>query len=302
MSFNGIGYLTKEGLKNVWNNRMMSLASIGVLISCLILTGTAALLSMNIKDVVESVGDTNVTNVYLSDDVNEVEAAYIGKQIESVDNVSKAEFYSKDEAIAEFEDTLGSEVFANIQAENNPLPDTFKVTMDDMSLYDVTVEKIAHISGVDSISSRSEVAGKLTKLDRLVTTFGISIVAALGLISLFIISNTIRMSMYSRRFEISIMKSVGATNAFVRIPFIIEGIVIGLISAAAAVGLLFLLYDLIMSSINSIIASVVPIPFSTIVLPVSVSFAAAGVLIGAAGGFISIRKYLKKEGNEILGW
>ena len=98
------------------------------------------------------------------------------------------------------------------------------------------------------------------------------------------------------------MKSVGATNAFVRIPFIIEGIVIGLISAAAAVGLLFLLYDLIMSSINSIIASVVPIPFSTIVLPVSVSFAAAGVLIGAAGGFISIRKYLKKEGNEILGW
>lgn len=302
MSFSGVRYLTKEGFKNVWTNRMMSLASIGVLISCLILTGAAALLSLNIKEVVASVGDTNVTNVYLVEGINEIEATYIGKQIENTANVTSAEFYSKEEAIKEFENTLGPEVFQNMQAENNPLPDTFKVTMEDMSLYDETIEKISVIEGVESVSSRSEVADKLTRLDTLISTLGVGIVVALGLISLFIISNTIRMSMYSRRFEISIMKSVGATNTFVRVPFIIEGMLLGLISSLLSIGLLYLIYDLIMQSITHIIASVIPIPFMTVFWPITGIFVAAGLIIGAASGFISIGKYLKKEGNEILGW
>ncbi len=302
MSLSGASYLTREGLKNVWNNRMMSIASIGVLISCLILTGTAALLSLNVKEAVESIGDSNVTNVYLEEDVNEVEATYVGKQIENVANVTKVEFYSKEEAIKEFESTLGEEVFENMQGENNPLPDTYKITMEDMSLYDETVAKITLIDGVESVSSRSDVANKLTRLDRLISYLGAGIVIALGIISLFIISNAIRMSMYSRRFEISIMKSVGATDAFVRIPFIIEGMAIGLISAIISFGLLYFLYDIMMNAITNIVASVVPIPFTSVLLPVVLSFVAAGLIIGAASGFISVRKYLKKEGNEIIGW
>ena len=131
----------------------------------------------------------------------------------------------------------------------------------------------------------------------------IAVVTALIIISLFIIANTIRATMYSRRFEISIMKSVGATNMFVRMPFLVEGMVIGFISAALSTGAAALLYEGIKRVIMEVAGSWFEIiPFSSIVLPLTLIFILVGVLVGFFGGFISIRKYLKKEGNEILGW
>ena len=123
----------------------------------------------------------------------------------------------------------------------------------------------------------------------------------LGLVSLFILSNTIRLTMYSRRFEISIMKSVGATDWFVRIPFIVEGIIIGIISAIISATMLKLLYDVLIGYINKMIPFS-HIPFSSVSLPIFLAFIAAGVAFGLIGGLISISKYLKKEGGEILGW
>ncbi|MGN0558665.1 MAG: permease-like cell division protein FtsX [Acutalibacteraceae bacterium] len=301
MNVGSIGYLLREGIKNVWNNRIMSIASIGVLISCLVLTGTAALLSMNVAKVVESVGDSNVTTVYLDDNIDELKGTYIAKEINKLENVTKVQFYSKEEAILTYKEVLGEEVFKNMQGKNNPLPNAVNVTMDDLSKYDETVKSILKIEGVDSVNSRREVAQRLTSLNNLVSRLSILVIIALGVISLFIISNTIRMTMYSRRFEISIMKSVGATNAFVRIPFIIEGIVMGLISSILSTLALMFLYDMVMKAIEHLIP-ITPIPFTDVMWIVIASFAAAGTLIGALGGFISIRKYLKKEGNEILGW
>lgn len=301
MNIGSMGYLLKEGFKNVWNNRIMSIASIGVLISCLVLTGTAALLSMNVAKVVESVGDSNVTTVYLDDEIDELKGTYIAKEINKLENVTKVEFYSKEDAILTYKEVLGEEVFKNMQGKNNPLPNAVNVTMDDLSKYDETVKKILKIDGVDSVNSRREVAQRLTSLNKLVSRLSFFVIIALGIISLFIISNTIRMTMYSRRFEISIMKSVGATNAFVRIPFIIEGIVMGLISSALSTLALMFVYDLVMSAIEHLIP-ITTIPFMDVIWIVIASFTVAGTLIGALGGFISIRKYLKKEGNEILGW
>lgn len=301
MNISSIGYLLKEGFKNVWNNRIMSIASIGVLISCLVLTGTAALLSMNVAKVVESVGDSNVTTVYLDDEIDELKGTYIAKEINKLENVTKVQFYSKEDAILTYKEVLGEEVFKNMQGKNNPLPNAVNVTMDDLSKYDETVKSILKIEGVNSVNSRREVAQRLTSLNSLVSKLSIFVIIALGIISLFIISNTIRMTMYSRRFEISIMKSVGATNAFVRIPFIIEGIVMGLISSVLSTLALMFLYDMVMSAIAHLIP-ITPIPFTDVVWIVVASFTIAGTLIGALGGFISIRKYLKKEGNEILGW
>ena len=301
MNVGSIGYLLREGIKNVWNNRIMSIASIGVLISCLVLTGPAALLSMNVAKVVESVGDSNVTTVYLDDNIDELKGTYIAKEINKLENVTKVQFYSKEEAILTYKEVLGEEVFKNMQGKNNPLPNAVNVTMDDLSKYDETVKSILKIEGVDSVNSRREVAQRLTSLNNLVSRLSILVIIALGVISLFIISNTIRMTMYSRRFEISIMKSVGATNAFVRIPFIIEGIVMGLISSILSTLALMFLYDMVMKAIEHLIP-ITPIPFTDVMWIVIASFAAAGTLIGALGGFISIRKYLKKEGNEILGW
>lgn len=296
----GFGYLLNEGIKNVWNNRMMSIASVGVLISCLLLTGAAALLGINVQKVVSSVGDSNMTTVYLDDTVSAEEAEEIGAAIKSIKNIDTCEFYSKDEAIGEYEEMLG-DIFSEMQGEQNPLPDAYHISMADLSQYDETVKKITDIKGVYKVSNRSDVAQKLTSLSNLVTTMGILIVLILGAISLFIIANTIKMTMHSRRFEISIMKSVGATNNFVRIPFIVEGAVIGAASGVISAIILYFLYDAIMKAAQNIVPFTY-INFSEVALTIIAVFVLSGILIGALGAIISIEKYLKKEGNEILGW
>lgn len=296
----GFGYLAKEGLKSVWSNRIMSIASVCVLVSCLVLTGAAALFSINVAKVVESVGETNETTVYIKSDISQLEAVYIGKDIEKLDNVVSATFYSKDEALKQFKNKLGDDLFAKIEGRNK-LPDSFIVVMKDLSLYDETVSQITKIDGVDKINDHREFAKKLTDISNLINVICIGVVSALMVISIFIIANTIRATMYSRRFEISIMKSVGATNAFVRMPFLIEGMAIGFISAAVSTGGIALLYEGVMKAL----VEMVPfdyIPLVNVIPYVAIAFVIAGVLIGFFGSFISIRKYLKKEGNEILGW
>ena len=253
------------------------------------------------EKVVDSVGQSNETTVYLKDSVSELEAVYIGKDIEKIDNVSSVRFYSKDDAFETYREELGDELFERISEESNPLPDSYIVAMDDLSLYEDTVKKIQAVDGVDTISNRSEIAKKLTDISNLVNMICIWVVIALIIISLFIIANTIRATMYSRRFEISIMKSVGATNGFVRLPFLVEGIIIGLISSIVATGCISFLYNAGMNAIEQFIPFT-SIPLSDVIVFVSAAYLIAGVLIGFFGSFISIRKYLKMEGNEILGW
>lgn len=304
MSFSSLGYLIKEGFKNIWSNRMMSIASIGVLISCLIMTGSALLLSVNVSAVVDAVGEKNETTVYLADDMNELQARHkVETPLRKLDNVAEVTFYSKEEAILKFKDQVGEEVFAEMTGEDNPLPHAYRVAMKDLSKYDETVRQITAIEGVDSVQSRSEVAEKLTSINTLVAMMSSWIILALAIISLFIISNTIRMTMFSHRFEISIMKSVGATNSFVRIPFVIEGIIIGIVSAGVSVGALMLLYNAIISTVQSILGDIIPwVPFTDIMWIIIVAFVAVGVMVGSLGSLLSIRKFLKQEGNEILGW
>ena len=244
----------------------------------------------------------NETIVYISDDRTELEAIQIGKKIEELDNVNTAVFVSKEEALEQYKDKLGEQLFARIE-DRNRMPDSFRVSFEELSGYDETVNEIKQIDGVQSILDRREFADKLSKISSLINLISIGIVAALIIISLFIIANTIRATMYSRRFEISIMKSVGATNMFVRMPFLIEGMVIGFISAALSTGALALLYQAIVGVIDKTGLSVdFIIPFTDVVIPLCLAFVAVGILVGFFGSFISIRKYLKMEGNEILGW
>lgn len=141
----GFGYLAKEGFKNVWNNRIMSIASVCVLISCLVLTGAAALFSLNVDKVVESVGKSNETSVYIKDGYSQLEAVYVGKEIEKLDNVESATFLSKEDAIKQYKSTLGDDLFAEMQGRNK-LPDSFIVVMKDLSKYDDTVAQIKKLT------------------------------------------------------------------------------------------------------------------------------------------------------------
>jgi len=295
------GYLFKEGFKNLFHNRLMTLASIGVLVSCLVLTGSAVMLTINVASIVDSVGDTNVTKVFLDDDMTKLEAVYKGNELKQVENVVDVQFIDKDDAILDYKEQVGEEVFANMQGDDNPLPYSYSIVMDDLSKYDETITRLKSVPGVASVSSHREVAQKLTSLSSFITTMSLWIILALAVISLFIISNTIRMTMFSHRFEISIMKSVGATNAFVRVPFIIEGVIIGLVSAIISIILLFLLSDGVINSVKNIL-DFPYVRFTQVMWPIIITFLGAGAIVGALGSAVSIRRFLRHEGNEVLGW
>lgn len=297
MSFSSIKYLFKEGAKNVWINRMMSFASIGVLVSCLLLTGAALLFSVNLRDIMDDLQGENIISVYLKQEATEVQAVNMESQLRAIPNIDDCEFISKYDALKQYQDMLGS-LFDGL--DDDFLPYSYKITMNDLSLYEDTISQIQGISLVDTVSDRSDAAEKIASLNRLVSSVGMWIVLILSAISVFIISNTIRMTMYSRRLEISIMKSVGATNWFIRVPFIVEGIIIGLIAAFISTVLLKVVYEGAMKAINQIV-TFISIPFENLVLYVLVGFLISGVLFGALGGAISIRKYLKEEGGEIFG-
>lgn len=299
--FSGFGYLFREGIKNIWTNRMMSIASVIVLVSCLILTGTAALFSVNISETVKKTGEGNVTRVFLEESVIDGQVIYIEEEIKRIPNVEKTQFISKDEAIKSYQNSMREDIFNQLIGEGNPLPHAIDVTMTDLSLYDQTIENILKVEGVDDVRDTREVANKLSSLSNLVNTMGLWIVIALVLVSIFIISNTIRMTMYSRRFEISIMKSVGATDSFVRIPFVIEGMFIGLLAGIIASVVTVFLYGAMANIVKSI-TQINLTPYSQIGWIVNAAFILAGVLIGALGSVLSIGRYLRKEGNELLGW
>lgn len=299
MRASSLKYLLTEGFKNVWKNWMMSVASIGILVLCLLLTGAAALFSMNISNALRSIESQNSITVYLNDDVETGPALEIGEKLKALANILSCKFFPKEEAVEKFKVELGP-IFDGIK-DNNPFPHAFHVTLADISKYRETVDMIKQIDGIDSVVNRSELFEKLTKFDRLISISGVFIVIVLGLVSLFILSNTIRLTMYSRRFEISIMKSVGATDWFVRLPFIVEGIIIGIISAIISATILKLLYDALIGYVNRMIPFS-HIPFGSVSLPIFFAFIAAGIAFGLIGGLISISKYLKREGGEILGW
>lgn len=304
MRFSSIRYLMKEGVKNIWSNRTMSLASVAVLVSCLMLTGVAVLFSINISNAMQAVEDNNSITVYMTDNLPTLKSAQVGEEIRKLPNVATCEFVPKDEAVERYMRILGDDgtIFEGLTGKDNFLPDAFKISMKDLSKYNETAAKIKAIAGVSRINDYSEIATKLTNLNRLVTTAGFWIVLLLSVVSLFIISNTIRVTMFTRRLEISIMKSVGATNGFVRLPFVVEGILIGILSGALSSLLLDIIYSKMLTAVSSLVPSFSPIPIDSMLGSITLCFVGAGILFGAIGGMISISKYLKKEGAEVAGW
>lgn len=304
MTPSSLKYLLKEGFKNVWCNRTMSLASIAVLVSCLLLTGAAVVFSMNVNEAMKVLESNNSVTVYLQEGLNNVESIAVGNEIKKIHNIDPQEciFVSRDEAIEKYMSMLGDdgEILSGLTGSNNPLPNSYKVTLIDLEQYDATVEQILAIEGVDSIIDTSDIAEKLTRLDRVVQITCICVVTFLGVVSLFIISNTIRVTMYSRRLEISIMKSVGATNGFIRLPFVVEGMIIGLISGVISSALLMIAYGPLSGAVSGIMASFQPLAISSFAWWIILSFLGAGILFGMAGGLISMSKYLKKEGDAIV--
>lgn len=303
MTGSSIKYLTKEGFRNVWTNRMMSLASICVLMSCLVLIGTASMIFLNIDSLLARIEEENVVMVYAVDDATDEQLAEMESEIKKIGNIQKVEFVSKEVAWEEQLATMGkaeSEFFKDV-SNDIPLPDAYKVTVENLDMFDQTVDELNKVDHVDIIRENKDLAQKLVSIRQGITVIAIVIVAVLFLISLFIISNTIRLTVYSRRLEISIMKSVGATNNFVRFPFVIEGMILGIVSGVVALGLVWGLYELAINQFGDLLSSLnlKAIAFTDYALPMLGIFVLIGIVCGVGGSLVTMRKYLNKEGSEI---
>ncbi len=303
MTASSLRYLTKEGFRNVWTNRMMSLASICVLMCCLVLIGSAAMMFVNIDSLLSRIEEENVVMVYVTDETTGDALTQMENEIRAIDNIKEVEFVSKEDAWAEQLETMeeAQAKFFKEVSSDIPLPNAYKVTIENLDYFDDTVSSLKSLDNIDTIRENKDLAEKLVTIRQGISIIAIVIVAVLFAISLFIISNTIRLTVYSRRLEISIMKSVGATNGFVRFPFIIEGIILGVISGAVSLGIVWGVYEFAIKQFSSLLLSLnlKAIPFADYALPMLGIFVAIGVVCGVGGSLVTMSKYLNKEGSEI---
>jgi len=293
-----IGYLTKEGFRNVYVNRLMSIASISVLFSCLIMIGTAFLMLVNIDYFISGIEEQNVILVFIKDEASQLQAEELGEDIRALSNVKNCVFVPKEEAFRQQLEELGYSAYLFEGMEKNPLPDAFKVTIKDMEQFDATVQKLNSIDNVLRVRDNGDLASKLALLRRAVSVISIGIISLLLVVSLFIIANTVRITMFSRRLEISIMKSVGATNWFVRWPFMLEGMILGAVSGILATLAVWGVYRAVVGAFANLLTSFGrsgALPFKNYAFLLLLSFLAIGIAAGALGSFTSIGKYLKEQ-------
>ena len=235
--------------------------------------------------------------VFAEESCDDEQVAALGEKIRSLSNVESVELITKEESLEKYGDSLPEALFEEYKNGDNPFLDSFVVTFKDLSLFDETVTQLEAIEHVDSVEQDGGIAEMLLKVRHIVLIAGGWIIGMLLLVSLFIIANTIKLTVYSRRLEISIMKAVGATNSFVRMPFVIEGMVLGLVAGGISYGLLYVIYDklgdFLMESMTGAL-QVGTVPFASMWWQLLVAFLCGGMLVGMLGSAISMRKYLKE--------
>ena len=303
MSGASFRYLIKEGFHNTWTNRMMSVASICVLLSCLLLIGSASMIFLNIDSLVQKIENENVIMVYIDDEATDADIDELGIELQNLNNVQKIEFVAKEDAWAEQIATMdeAQAEFFTEQTDEIPLPDAYKVTVKDLEQFTTTVKQIKKLNHIDTVRQNTDLAKKLAKISNGISIISIVIIAVLFAISLFIISNTIKLTVYSRRLEISIMKSVGATNSFVQLPFVVEGVILGVVAGVLSLFAVWGIYELAINRFGDVFSSIGlnPLKFTDYAWIMLGVFVAIGIVSGVGGSLITMRKYLTKEGSEI---
>lgn len=299
MKNNGsLGYLTREGFRNLYVNRLMSIASISVLFSCMVMIGAAFMIMVNINMFIGSVEDQNVIMVFVEDEATEEQTKALGESIKAQDNVSKCTFISRESSFEQLKNDMGDSSVLFEGLDSNPLPDAYEVVLEDQELFDETVESLAKLDNVLHIRENRQLAAKLSGLRNTVSYVSIGIISLLLIVSLFIVSNTIRITMDSRRLEINIMKSVGATRWFIRWPFMVEGMVLGVISGVLALLAVWAIYAAVSRSLVSMLSGLgmtSVAPFGKYALILLAVFLGLGLVSGAFGSAVSITRYLKEK-------
>ena len=281
MKINNFGYLLKEGIRGIFLHGFMSFAAVCVTVACLLIVGSFSCLVYNVNVMVEDLNKTNEILVYVDETLPLEEAKSIETQIRVLDNILSANFKSNEEALQDFvADHAGEEAFSGVEASD--LRHRVVVVLEDNALIEQTVAEIEKIEGVAKINAAYELAEGFSVLQNVLKIASTAIIAVLLLVSLLIISNTVKLAMHERRDEIAIMKMVGATNGFIRLPFVVEGFTLGMIGAIAAFGLMWLLYNTLLSRMATMDSLMLFsfVPFEELLIPMVVTFLSAGLFVG----------------------
>ena len=287
-------YFFHEGLSNMFSHGFMSFAAIGITVACLLIMGTFTLVAVNANELLRTLEQENEILAYVDESYSETEAKALKRTLEAIPNVASATFISKEEAMESFTEQYPDEaLFQDLDPEI--LRDRFAIKVVDLQQQSATVEKVKAVEGIAKVNAYEEIAGGFITVRNVATVVCVALIAILFVVSVFIISNTIKLTTFDRREEIAIMRMVGATNGFIRWPFVYEGFLFGLIGAAVAFLLQRGLYGAVAKGVanNDTLQLIQIIPFTEMWLPVAGTFAAAGVVIGVGGSLSAIRKFLQ---------
>ncbi len=293
-------YLSKMGLRNLVLNRSMTISSVSVLTACLMLIGISLTILFNMQSLVHGVEKQNVILAFVQDGADDSATRKVGEDLRLLENVTDVQFVSKEEAFADQMDSYGVDQHLFEGLIDNPLPDGYRITISNLDDFESTLTQIKAVDNVISVRESREVVTQISTLQKSISVICAVIVILLVIVSLFIITNTIRITMVSRKVDIMVMKSVGATDFFIRWPFMIEGIAIGLISGALSLLMIYLVEHLEGDAFGSLMTMFGGTTVSLFdkwyfVVP---AYLLAGIVIGVIGCVVSISKYLRKEGSE----
>lgn len=297
MKYNVLSYLIGEGFRNVLKNKKSTGASLMIMCATMIIFGVFFMIGENINHIMSELEMQQGMQVFIKDEATEKEVSELGNKIKALNGVNQVEFVSKEDALNQMKEKVGDKQFLlSGYEENNPFPASYVVTLTDLKESSNVQKEINNFENVKNIQSRGDTINALLNIANLVRLISGAILILLVVISIFIIANTIKLTVHARRREISIMKYVGATNSFIRWPFIVEGILIGIISALISIMLLGIAYNLISDKIvASAITNVINInllTFSDMFTLIIVVYLVLGIGIGTLGSVISMRKYL----------
>ena len=293
-------YLLREGFRNISQNRLMSFATVGTLLSCLLLIGCSVLFTANVNSVVGHMESQNELVAFIDDDFTDQQIAGLEAEIRALDNVASVTFIDKDTGLKTWIENLGqSGALYDFLAADNPMPHSFSIKVKNLDDFDITVMHIDGMIGVDKLKAPTEVAEAMSGVRQAFTIVAAGIIIILVVVSLVIVANTIRITVFSRRREISIMRYVGATNMFIRLPFLFEGVILGILAGLLAYFLIWGGYAALLNWMPTSDAAWVGmlagnvVPFKVVALPLLGSFLGAGTGIGALGSMLFIGKHIK---------
>ncbi len=289
-------YLLKQGLRGLWRNRIMGIVSIFSIACVLIILGIVFILILNINNLAESTkSQFDSVQVYLKDDLKPDRIEEIGEQIEKIEGIQDVYFISKEEALERMKKDWGENGYLLEELESNPLPNSYVVKLQNIEHTEQVIRQIKNIQGLEEVKYYKDVMDKLLKITKFIRLTGTIIIAILIIISMVVVINTIKLTVIARRREINIMKYVGATNWFIRWPFVVEGVFLGLFGAAIALGVLGLgyqkVFDLITQKIYILLTPYM-MPATLLMDDLLVIFVVLGAGIGALGSIFSMKKFL----------